>query len=110
MVEVHGFPGIEHDRPRRAWVAGPPPQHRVQPTRRAVEPATGIHAVDPRGRDRFTRAENHLTGAENLARTEHHDTGVQSLSQITLVARPAEVHAPQLASAVVEAGRADGEQ
>ena len=103
MVEVHGFPGVEHDRPRTLRMARSPPQHAVQPSRRAVDTRAGVDAVDPRRRDRFAGTKDHLTGRQDLPRAEQHRTGVQPLSEIALVARPAEMDAPHLTVAIVEA-------
>ena len=110
MVEVDGLPGVEHDRPGLARMVRPAAQHRVQPRRGTVEATVGPHAVDPRRRHRLARCEHDLAGAEDLTGTQQRGARVESLGQVALIARPAEVNAPDLSAAISDAGRADGEQ
>jgi hypothetical protein len=81
VVEVDRLPGVEHDGPGRAGVARARADVRVQRGAEAVQAAVGPHGVQPR----------RLVG---LARLERQ------------LAAPAQVHAPHLARAEAEPGRA----
>src|SRR5665213_590504 len=107
MIEIHGFPCVEHNGARTLRMARSTSQHCVQTSRSAVDTRAGVDAIDPRRGDRLAGTKDHLAGREDLPRAEQYCTGVQPLREIALVARPAEMNAPHLPVAIVEPLGAD---
>ena len=82
VVEVDGLPGVEHDRPRAAWVVRTGAQMSVEACGQAVEP-DAVRGVHPRAGVALPRRERDLARQQQLAAPEHGEPGRQPLGVLT---------------------------
>ena len=103
MVEVDGFPGVEHDRTRaRRLVLA---HDGVELAAGDVAAGGGVHGVHRRRAVRLAGREHHLAGQQQLAELEHGPAVGQPLGADAAVAAPRQVGAPHLAPLLPEARR-----
>jgi hypothetical protein len=113
VLEVHGLPRVEDDRPcpagtATAGVVRTLPQPAVEGAADAVEPVGRVRRIQPRRLVLLAGPQDDLAGLEQLARAEHPRRVGLPLGERRDVAAPAQVRGPDLAPAPAETGRSGG--
>ncbi len=106
VVEVDGFPGVEHHRSRPVWMSGAGAQVVVEPGGQTVQALVAVRAVEPRPGVLLAGAEDHLARKQQFTGGDDRATGGQPLGKDPVVAAPGDVQTPHLAAAEAEARRA----
>lgn len=110
VVEVDGFPGVEHHRAGPGRMSGAGAEVVVEAGGQSVQALVAVAAVEPRAGVLLAGAEDHLAGKQQFAGGEGRAAGGQSFGQDPVVAAPGDVQAPHLPVAEAEArcaGRQD---
>src|SRR5450830_1850519 len=97
LLEVHGFPRVEHDGAGRRGMLRARAEVAVEPCGHLVQ-TTAPRAVDPRRRVGSARNQGALARQEELASAEEAVTGRGPLGERAVIAAPRHMQSPDLAS------------